>query len=60
MTPELIPLSKSARRLEMSDRHLRRKMAEGKINYLKRPGTCGRVFFTDQQIEQYIQTQMQP
>ena len=60
MTPELIPLSKAARRLEMSDRHLRRKMAEGKINYLKRPGTCGRVFFTDQQIEQYIQTQMQP
>lgn len=60
MTPELIPLSKAARRLEMSDRHLRRKMAEGKINYLKRPGTCGRVFFTDEQINKYIQTQMQP
>ena len=60
MTPELIPLSKAARRLEMSDRHLRRKMAEGKINYLKRPGTCGRVFFTDEYIKQYIQTQMQP
>lgn len=60
MTPELIPLSKAARRLEMSDRHLRRKMAEGKINYLKRPGTCGRVYFTDEQINKYIQTQMQP
>lgn len=60
MTPELIPLSKAARRLEMSDRHLRRKMAEGKINYLKRPGTCGRVYFTDDQINKYIQTQMQP
>lgn len=60
MTPELIPLSKAARRLEMSDRHLRRKMAEGKINYLKRPGACGRVFFTDEQINKYIQTQMQP
>ena len=46
--------------LEMSDRHLRRKMAEGKINYLKRPGTCGRVYFTDEQINKYIQTQMQP
>lgn len=60
MTPELIPLSKAARMLEMSDRHLRRKMAEGKINYLKRPGTYGRVFFTETQINNYIQTQMQP
>lgn len=44
MIHELIPLKEAARRLEMSDRHLRRKMAEGKINYLKRPGTCGRVY----------------
>ena len=43
---------------EMSDRHLRRQMAEGKINYLKRPGTCGRVFFKEEYIKQYIETQM--
>ena len=60
MIHELIPLKEAAEKLQMSTRHLRRKMAEGKINYLKRPGACGRVFFTDEQINKYIQTQMQP
>lgn len=60
MTPDLIPLKEAAAKLRMSTRHLRRLMSEGKINYLKRPGTCGRVFFTEEYIKQYIQTQMQP
>lgn len=60
MTPELITLKEAAIKLNMSERHLHRLMAEGKINYLKRPGTCGRVFFTELYIKQYIQTQMQP
>lgn len=56
MIPELIPLKKAASILNMSERHLHRLMAEGKIDYKKRPGTHGRVYFTHKQINNYIDT----
>ena len=56
MIPELIPLKEAAEKLQMSTRHLRRIMAEGNIDYKKRPGTHGRVFFTETQINNYIKT----
>lgn len=58
MIPELIPLKEAAAKLKMSTRHLHRLMAEGKIDYKKRPGTCGRVYFTETQINNYIKTEM--
>ena len=56
MIPELIPLKEAAAKLQMSTRNLRRIMAQGKIDYKKRPGTHGHVFFTHKQINNYIDT----
>lgn len=56
MIPDLIPLKEAATKLRMSTRHLRRLMAECKIDYKKRPGTHGHVFFTHKQINEYIDT----
>lgn len=56
MIPELIPLKEAAEKLKMSERHLHRLMAEGKIDYKKRLGTHGHVFFTHKALNNYIDT----
>ena len=49
-----LTLDQTAELLKVSRRTLNRKMSNGEIEYHKHPGFTGRVFFTEQQINNYI------